>query len=203
MARACRPRKRAAGDRSRRSRRGLGAGSDENGVRFPSRPLPTSFTSRLGRSPKACFAAPPEGSRRTAFSPSTVPFRWHGSHVSDSNQVFDASLRARDETWGVRDIDDIDQLAASRRLTRVDGGDAGQQSPSVLRAREGADAFFRRSGGDVDDKPVRMSQDDRRIRDVSARACSVSFGAWSVSLATDVLRQSRNQTGAKRSRRKS
>lgn len=48
------------------------------------------------------------------------PFRWSGAHVSDSNQVFDASLRARDPEWGVRDIDDIDLLANACHLARIE-----------------------------------------------------------------------------------
>lgn len=40
------------------------------------------------------------------------PYRFSGRHVSESNERFDASLRMRDPRWGVRDIDDLQALAA-------------------------------------------------------------------------------------------
>ena len=39
------------------------------------------------------------------------PFKRGGVHTTDSNAAFDASLRARDPAWGVRDLDDIEKLA--------------------------------------------------------------------------------------------
>ncbi len=39
------------------------------------------------------------------------PFRFEGRHVSTSNQQFDESLRARDDSWGVRDINQLLPLA--------------------------------------------------------------------------------------------
>ena len=44
------------------------------------------------------------------------PFRRGGRHISQSNIEFDESLRARNANWGVRDIEDLDRLAASRAL---------------------------------------------------------------------------------------
>ncbi|MEO1121325.1 MAG: DUF938 domain-containing protein, partial [Pseudomonadota bacterium] len=41
-------------------------------------------------------------------------------HVSSSNQAFDEHLRARDPAWGVRDIEDVDQLATSHQLARIE-----------------------------------------------------------------------------------
>lgn len=38
------------------------------------------------------------------------PYRLHGVHTAPSNAVFDQSLRARDAEWGVRDVDDLQQL---------------------------------------------------------------------------------------------
>jgi len=35
------------------------------------------------------------------------PFRMAGQHTSESNQQFDADLRAQDARWGVRDLEDI------------------------------------------------------------------------------------------------
>ncbi|MCB9538188.1 MAG: DUF938 domain-containing protein [Myxococcales bacterium] len=40
------------------------------------------------------------------------PFRFAGRFLADSNAAFDASLRARDASWGVRDLDDVKALAA-------------------------------------------------------------------------------------------
>lgn len=38
-------------------------------------------------------------------------FKRGGKHISESNIAFDASLRARDADWGVRDIDAVEQTA--------------------------------------------------------------------------------------------
>ena len=48
------------------------------------------------------------------------PFRWHGRHIAESNAAFDARLRQRDPSWGVRDIDDLNGLATACGLVRVD-----------------------------------------------------------------------------------
>ena len=39
------------------------------------------------------------------------PYRLHGTHTAPSNAAFDENLRARDPRWGVRDIDDLTELA--------------------------------------------------------------------------------------------
>jgi SAM-dependent methyltransferase len=44
------------------------------------------------------------------------PFRVQGSHTSESNVSFDASLRARDARWGVRDAEQVIALAAANGL---------------------------------------------------------------------------------------
>lgn len=41
------------------------------------------------------------------------PFMEQGRHTSDSNRLFDASLRAQDATMGVRDLDWLVQVAAA------------------------------------------------------------------------------------------
>jgi SAM-dependent methyltransferase len=41
------------------------------------------------------------------------PFKENGEHTSPSNAAFDASLRARDPEWGVRDTGDVRTLADS------------------------------------------------------------------------------------------
>ena len=40
------------------------------------------------------------------------PFKENGEHTTPSNAAFDASLRARDPQWGVRDVGDVMKLAA-------------------------------------------------------------------------------------------
>ncbi|MBK1697010.1 DUF938 domain-containing protein [Rhodovibrio salinarum] len=46
------------------------------------------------------------------------PFKRNGAHTSDSNARFDASLRASDPSWGVRDLEDVDALAAANGFAR-------------------------------------------------------------------------------------
>jgi SAM-dependent methyltransferase len=41
------------------------------------------------------------------------PFKRDGKHTAISNAVFDTSLRQRDAEWGVRDIGDVEKLAAN------------------------------------------------------------------------------------------
>jgi SAM-dependent methyltransferase len=41
------------------------------------------------------------------------PFKRGGQHTAPSNQRFDERLRGEDPRWGVRDVDDIQRLAAS------------------------------------------------------------------------------------------
>jgi SAM-dependent methyltransferase len=48
------------------------------------------------------------------------PFKRDGKHTALSNAVFDASLRERDAEWGVRDIADLEKLAASVGLKLVE-----------------------------------------------------------------------------------
>lgn len=44
------------------------------------------------------------------------PFTRDGRHTALSNEAFDASLRAQNPEWGVRDIGDLAALAAKHRL---------------------------------------------------------------------------------------
>ena len=47
------------------------------------------------------------------------PFREQGSHTGAGNVAFDAGLRAENPKWGVRDIDEISDLAAKAGLEFV------------------------------------------------------------------------------------
>jgi SAM-dependent methyltransferase len=48
------------------------------------------------------------------------PFKRAGKHTAMSNAVFDTSLREQDAEWGVRDIADIEKLAAGVGLALVE-----------------------------------------------------------------------------------
>jgi hypothetical protein len=48
------------------------------------------------------------------------PFKRDGKHTSVSNAVFDTSLRERDPEWGVRDIADLEKLAAKAGLALIE-----------------------------------------------------------------------------------
>jgi SAM-dependent methyltransferase len=45
------------------------------------------------------------------------PFMREGRHTAPSNAAFDASLRAQNPDWGVRDVDDLAALAAEHDLS--------------------------------------------------------------------------------------
>ena len=42
------------------------------------------------------------------------PYRRGGAHTAPSNEAFDADLRARDPSWGVRDMEDVEALAQAQ-----------------------------------------------------------------------------------------
>lgn len=48
------------------------------------------------------------------------PFKRDGKHTALSNSIFDTSLRNRDPEWGVRDIADIESLAAGVGLALIE-----------------------------------------------------------------------------------
>ena len=51
------------------------------------------------------------------------PYRLHGEHTAPSNAAFDQSLRSRNSRWGIRDIDELTELAGRIGFTlqeRVD-----------------------------------------------------------------------------------
>jgi SAM-dependent methyltransferase len=48
------------------------------------------------------------------------PFKRDGKHTAMSNAVFDTSLRGQDAEWGVRDIADLEKLAAGAGLALVE-----------------------------------------------------------------------------------
>jgi len=48
------------------------------------------------------------------------PFKRGGEHTAPSNAAFDKSLRDNNPEWGVRDIDDLQRLAASAGLKLIE-----------------------------------------------------------------------------------
>ena len=48
------------------------------------------------------------------------PYRFSGTLTAESNAEFDRSLRARDPRWGVRDVDDLTEVARRAGLVLVD-----------------------------------------------------------------------------------
>jgi hypothetical protein len=48
------------------------------------------------------------------------PFKRDGRHTAESNAAFDASLRQNNPEWGVRDIADLEKLAAANGLRLAD-----------------------------------------------------------------------------------
>jgi cyclopropane fatty-acyl-phospholipid synthase-like methyltransferase len=48
------------------------------------------------------------------------PYKVGGKHTAPSNEAFDASLRAQDPAWGVRDLEEVLALAARHGLVHVE-----------------------------------------------------------------------------------
>ncbi len=68
------------------------------------------------------------------------PFMRDGAHTAPSNAAFDATLRAENPDWGVRDVGDLKSLADRAGLTLYrNRAHAGQQSGAGVRARGSAE----------------------------------------------------------------
>jgi len=46
------------------------------------------------------------------------PFRFDGRFTAESNATFDASLQARDPSWGIREVSDLERIADDHGLRR-------------------------------------------------------------------------------------
>ena len=66
------------------------------------------------------------------------PYKRGGRHTAPSNQAFDESLRGRNPTWGVRDLDDVTREAGLRGLDLADVAEMPANNLSVV--------FHRRPG---------------------------------------------------------
>ena len=68
------------------------------------------------------------------------PYRRDGRHTAPSNQRFDAELRAFDPEWGVRDLDDVTEVAALAGFARADVVDMPANNLSLVFRRTAARA---------------------------------------------------------------
>jgi hypothetical protein len=67
------------------------------------------------------------------------PFKRGGKHTALSNAVFDTSLREKDLEWGVRDIVDVEKLAASAGLELISEDEMPANNLTLAFARKQAD----------------------------------------------------------------
>jgi hypothetical protein len=48
------------------------------------------------------------------------PYKVGGAHTAPSNEAFDATLRARDPSWGVRDVESVEAAAAAHGFLPIE-----------------------------------------------------------------------------------
>lgn len=65
------------------------------------------------------------------------PYKRGGRHTAPSNEEFDRSLRQRNPTWGVRDVDDVAACARTRGLVLAGTVDMPANNLSVIFRRAG------------------------------------------------------------------
>jgi hypothetical protein len=63
------------------------------------------------------------------------PFKRGGAHTAPSNAAFDASLRAQNPAWGLRDLEDVAALAAAAGLAAPEVRDMPANNLSLWFAR--------------------------------------------------------------------
>jgi hypothetical protein len=68
------------------------------------------------------------------------PFKREGKHTAMSNAVFDTSLREQDAEWGVRDIADLEKLAAGVGLALIETVPMPANNMILVFGRSGASA---------------------------------------------------------------
>jgi hypothetical protein len=60
------------------------------------------------------------------------PFKRNGKHTAPSNESFDASLKSRDASWGVRDLEAVEKLATNAGFGRPTIVDMPANNLSVI-----------------------------------------------------------------------
>jgi hypothetical protein len=65
------------------------------------------------------------------------PYRRGGRHTAPSNEAFDASLRARNRDWGVRDLDDVEALANAAGFELAEAVEMPANNLTVVFAKRG------------------------------------------------------------------
>lgn len=60
------------------------------------------------------------------------PYRIDGAHTAPSNEAFDTSLRSQNETWGVRDLEDVRAEAEKNGLSFVERVEMPSNNQSVI-----------------------------------------------------------------------
>ena len=60
------------------------------------------------------------------------PYRVGGRHTAPSNERFDASLRAQDPAWGVRDLDEVVKVAAAQSFELIETVNMPANNLSVI-----------------------------------------------------------------------
>lgn len=65
------------------------------------------------------------------------PYKSGGVHTAPSNEAFDASLRSRNETWGVRDLEDVCAEAEANGLVFAERVEMPSNNQSVIFRKPG------------------------------------------------------------------
>lgn len=64
------------------------------------------------------------------------PYMRDGAHTAPSNEAFDASLKARDPSWGIRDVADVERAAREQGLALKDVVDMPANNLSLVFVRD-------------------------------------------------------------------
>jgi SAM-dependent methyltransferase len=78
------------------------------------------------------------------------PYMRGGRHTAPSNAAFDASLRARDPAWGVRDLDDVTALAARCGFALREVVEMPANNLTVVYERRGGSGQKRPRSGEIE-----------------------------------------------------
>jgi SAM-dependent methyltransferase len=79
------------------------------------------------------------------------PYRVHGEHTASSNAAFDKNLRSRNPRWGVRDIEELTELAGRTGFTLRERVDMPANNMTLVWAR---DAYPGSSSSDGSQKSI-------------------------------------------------